>query len=89
MASYKDALKRQLIENVKPEKRSVMDRIRKRSPSSTKNQKDGSGSLPSYTVTDLQNLANNLMEKLDERDERMKLKEFEKRQLFDRIIEWN
>ena len=45
------------------------------------------GSLPSYTVTDLQNLANNLMEKLDERDERMKLKEFEKRQLFERIIE--
>ena len=87
LASYKDALKRQLIENVKPEKRSVIDRIRKRSPSSTKNQKDGSGSLPSYTVTDLQNLANNLMEKLDERDERMKLKEFEKRQLFDRIIE--
>ena len=87
LASYKDALKRQLIENVKPEKRSVMDRIRKRSPSNTKNQKDGGGSLPSYTVTDLQNLANNLMEKLDERDERMKLKEFEKRQLFDRIIE--
>ena len=87
LASYKDALKRQLIENVKPEKRSVIDRIRKRSPSSAKNQKDGSGSLPSYTVTDLQNLANNLMEKLDERDERMKLKEFEKRQLFDRIIE--
>ena len=98
LTAYKDALKRQLIDNVKPEKRSVLDRLRKRSPSSGKknrnknnNNNNGNindiGSLPSYTVTDLQNLANNLMEKLDERDERMKLKEFEKRQLFERIIE--
>ena len=40
LTAYKDALKRQLIDNVKPEKRSVLDRLEKRSPSSGKKNRN-------------------------------------------------
>ena len=41
---------------------------------------------PSYTVVELQNLIFTLMEKNEEKDERIKFKEYEKREMFDRIM---
>ena len=41
---------------------------------------------PAMTVEELRNLTFTLMDKVDERDERIKFKEYEKREMFDRIM---
>ena len=79
LAAYKDALRRQLVDNVKPSGGGVVSRLNRLRGKGKGNEE--------FTVADLQRLANNLMETLEERDARMKLKEMEKRELFDRIIE--
>jgi hypothetical protein len=42
---------------------------------------------PAMTVEELRNLTFTLMDKVDERDERIKFKEYEKREMFNRILE--
>merc|ERR1711871_110700 len=76
LSAYKDALQWQLIDNARAKKRSLRDRLRGRRGEER----------PKLSIEDLKNLSHKLMEQLEERDERMKLKELEKRQLFDRII---
>ena len=90
LVAYKDALRRQLVDNVQPT--SMLGRVKNRLKRRGSKEAAGLGETDAgldvsrFTVNDLKNLANNLMETLDERDARMKLKEIEKRELFDRII---
>jgi DNA repair exonuclease SbcCD ATPase subunit len=92
LVAYKDALRRQLVDNVQPTSMlgRVKNRLKRRGSKEAAGLGDGDSAavvdVSRFTVGDLKNLANNLMETLDERDARMKLKEIEKRELFDRII---
>ena len=100
LRAYKDALQRQLVDNAKGKKKSLRTRIREKAEkatgrklgggaagSSSSGGGGGSGDDPGgFSLEELQNLTFKLMDQVEERDERMSLKELEKRQLFDRII---
>ena len=93
LQAYKDALQRQLVDNAKGKKKSLRTRIREKAEKAT-GRKLGGGSSngggsddpEGFSLEELQNLTFKLMDQVEERDERMSLKELEKRQLFDRII---
>ena len=90
LRAYKDALQRQLVEGAKGKKRSLRERLRKRAGldkgGKSGDGENGGGAREGFSVEELQNLTFQLMDQVEERDERMRLKEFEKRELFDRII---
>ena len=95
LRAYKDALQRQLVDNAKDKKKSLRTRIREKAEKATgrrlsKTSNSLSGATAKepegFSLEELQNLTFKLMDQLEERDERMSLKELEKRQLFDRII---
>lgn len=95
LRAYKDALQRQLVDNAKGKKKSLRARIREKAERATGRKlgggaggrSDGSSDEPEgFSLEELQNLTFKLMDQVEERDERMSLKELEKRQLFDRII---
>ena len=87
-----DALMKSMIEQTKEKPKTF--RAKAKEKMKTMNQKvrrkstanEVSDKPPAMTVEELRNLTFTLMDKVDERDERIKFKEYEKREMFKRIL---
>lgn len=97
LKAYKDALTKSMVEQTREKPKTLRETVREKAKSglakvrrgsSSGNSSSGGGGNepPRLTVVELQNLTFTLMDKIEEKDARIKMKEYEKRAMFDRII---
>jgi hypothetical protein len=95
LKAYKDALMKSMVEQTREKPKTLTQQVKEKAKIKLKKirrkSNDGSGSTsstspPRLSVVELQNLTFTLMEKIEEKDARIKMKEYEKRNMFDRIM---